>query len=112
MTITTVGYGDYYPVTLGGRLTGIFVMFAGIGIIGALASILASLLVSPSAPAPDAPMTGGRAERERRCVIERRDVVDVAGMAAVAKELAGLRAEVAGQRAEIAALRSSLGGGR
>ena len=57
VTITTVGYGDFFPVTAIGRLTGAFVMFAGVGIIGALASILASLLVSsPTAaePEPDA----------------------------------------------------------
>jgi voltage-gated potassium channel len=48
VTITTVGYGDFYPVTFLGRATGVFVMFAGVGIIGSLASILASLLV-PSA---------------------------------------------------------------
>ena len=53
MTITTVGYGDFFPITFLGRLTGVFVMFAGIGIIGALASILASLLVSSSSPEPD-----------------------------------------------------------
>ena len=52
VTITTVGYGDYYPVTLGGRITGVFVMFSGVGIIGALASILASLLVG-GAPAEE-----------------------------------------------------------
>jgi voltage-gated potassium channel len=50
VTITTVGYGDYYPVTAAGRITAMFIMFAGVGIIGALASILASLLVGSSAP--------------------------------------------------------------
>jgi len=45
VTITTVGYGDRYPVTLAGRITAMFIMFMGVGIIGALASILASLLV-------------------------------------------------------------------
>src|SRR3954466_9192365 len=48
VTITTVGYGDFFPVTSLGRITAFFVMVAGIGIIGALASILAALLVSPS----------------------------------------------------------------
>ncbi len=48
VTITTVGYGDRYPVTFWGRVTAMFIMFAGVGIIGALASILASLLVGSS----------------------------------------------------------------
>ena len=33
VTITTVGYGDYYPVTSVGRIIAIFVMFSGIGIV-------------------------------------------------------------------------------
>ena len=45
VTLTTVGYGDYYPVTVPGRISAMFIMFAGVGIIGALASILASVLV-------------------------------------------------------------------
>lgn len=56
VTITTVGYGDKYPVTPGGRVTAVFVMFSGVGIIGALASILASILVpqpKPDEPEPD-----------------------------------------------------------
>lgn len=48
VTITTVGYGDRYPVTPAGRTTAVFIMFMGVGIIGALASILASLLVGGS----------------------------------------------------------------
>jgi hypothetical protein len=48
VTITTVGYGDTYPVTPLGRMIGVSVMIAGVGIIGALASILASVLVPPA----------------------------------------------------------------
>jgi len=57
VTITTVGYGDFFPVTTLGRLTGFSVMLAGVGIIGALASILASMLVSPSKE-PEAAASG------------------------------------------------------
>jgi voltage-gated potassium channel len=98
VTITTVGYGDFYPVTMGGRLTGIFVMFAGIGIIGALASILASLLVSPSTPDEPAPDAAAAPAP---------DSVTAPSMApdAIVEELALLRAE-------IAELRESLSAGR
>jgi voltage-gated potassium channel len=60
VTITTVGYGDRYPVTTAGRITATFIMFMGVGIIGALASILASLLVG-GAPAPEEEETPGAA---------------------------------------------------
>jgi voltage-gated potassium channel len=54
VTITTVGYGDRYPVTVLGRITGVFIMFAGVGIIGVLASILSSILVgAPSTSAEE-----------------------------------------------------------
>jgi voltage-gated potassium channel len=82
VTITTVGYGDRFPVTLLGRTTGFAVMAAGIGVIGALASILASILV-PQAdkPEPVDPM-----------------------VPTLSQELADIKAELAG-------LRAALGGG-
>ena len=86
VTITTVGYGDRFPVTLLGRLVGLFVMLTGVGIIAALASILASLLVPP--PAPEEGTTPANTEAG----------VDAARLA---DELASLRAEVTALRAEI-----------
>ena len=82
VTITTVGYGDRFPMTGLGRITGVAVMFAGVGIIGALASILASILV----PQPESP-------DETEATVE---------------IYAALEAELAGIRAELAALRESL----
>jgi voltage-gated potassium channel len=96
-TITTVGYGDRYPVTFLGRTTAVFVMFAGIGVIGALASILASLLV-PSPPSADeiagavTPADGSTATRSP----------------ATSTDLEQLRRELALTRVEISELRDLL----
>jgi voltage-gated potassium channel len=88
VTITTVGYGDQYPVTLAGRITGVFVMFAGIGIIGALASILASILVPP----PDRKRTPDAGSPARRSVQEELQDVRL--------ELAALRRLIAVDRGD------------
>jgi voltage-gated potassium channel len=44
-TMTTVGYGDRFPVTAAGRAIGAGVMILGIGLFGLLAATLASFLV-------------------------------------------------------------------
>lgn len=50
VTLTTVGYGDQYPVTTTGRLAGIFVMFSGVALIGVLASYLSSFFMAEPTP--------------------------------------------------------------
>jgi len=45
VTITTVGYGDYYPVTGVGRLIAAGVMLSGIALIGVVTATLASYIV-------------------------------------------------------------------
>lgn len=46
VTMSTVGYGDYYPVTTGGRLCAVVLMVTGIGMFATLAGIVADLLHS------------------------------------------------------------------
>jgi voltage-gated potassium channel len=47
VTITTVGYGDQYPVTNTGRIIGMFVMILGVGLFGVLTGFLANSFLSP-----------------------------------------------------------------
>ena len=57
VTISTVGYGDHYPVTNQGRLFGSLIIVIGVGIFGTFTGYLANLFLSPSKkpPASDAP---------------------------------------------------------
>lgn len=46
VTITTVGYGDHYPVTNAGKAIGILVMTTGVGIFATFAGFIANKLLS------------------------------------------------------------------
>ncbi|MEL0250185.1 MAG: potassium channel family protein, partial [Actinomycetota bacterium] len=47
VSLSTVGYGDQYPVTTQGRVLGAFVILTGVGIFGTLTGYLANFFLSP-----------------------------------------------------------------
>lgn len=53
VTVTTVGYGDKYPVSTEGRLLACVLMSAGVGLFGTFTGFVASLLVEPDCDAEE-----------------------------------------------------------
>ncbi len=67
-TITTVGYGDRFPVTTAGRVIAMGLMFSGVGLFGALSGIIASNFLGKDEKEEEllAEVKALRAEFERR----------------------------------------------
>ena len=66
VTISTVGYGDRYPVTTEGRVVGTLIILVGVGIFGTFTGYLANLFLEPKKKAlnvdPQAPKDEARAK--------------------------------------------------
>jgi Ion transport protein len=54
-TITTIGYGDRFPVTNSGRLVGVWLMIVGVGLFGTFTAFVANAFVAPHAARAAAP---------------------------------------------------------
>ena len=55
VSITTVGYGDKFPITAGGRVSAFFVLAAGVGLFGVLSGYLANFFLTPSSADEEEP---------------------------------------------------------
>ncbi|MFY1688285.1 potassium channel family protein [Plantactinospora sp. WMMB782] len=80
VTITTVGYGDHYPVTTTGRFVALGLMIGGIGLIGFVTGSLATWIVERVSAASDQQTT-----------------------TATSADIAALRAEIAALRQQMEA---------
>lgn len=74
-TLTTVGYGDRYPVTTTGRIIAVFVMLSGISLVGLLTAAVAAIFI------------GSR---------EREDAREAASLSLILKRLNELEAKIEG----------------
>jgi len=81
-TVTTVGYGDEYPVTTTGRIVAALLMVGGISLLGAITATIASWIV------------------------ERIAEEDTTNQAATAAQIEELRGEIRGLREELAVRRA------
>ena len=63
VTITTVGYGDYYPVTAAGRFVAVLLMAVGVGLVGVVTATFSSWVLEKAAARnsdSDEPATRGQ----------------------------------------------------
>ncbi|MES2630654.1 MAG: ion transporter [Patescibacteria group bacterium] len=82
VTITTVGYGDRYPTTNGGRLVGMIVMFVGVGLFAVVTGFLANKFLPSTSEKKDESKTEGDAyieelQTEVRLIREKLDLLSL-----------------------------------
>ncbi|HLX51364.1 MAG TPA: potassium channel family protein [Streptosporangiaceae bacterium] len=91
VTVTTVGYGDRFPVSGGGRIVASVLMLVGIGLIGVLTATVASVFMKEHTDANKEVYKQGHADisqqlaviGQRLADVERRLGASPAGLAAV-----------------------------
>jgi voltage-gated potassium channel len=77
VTITTVGYGDYFPETVNGRIVAVGMMVGGVALIGVITATLASWIVEKVSDAakPKAAATAEQVDALRQEIAELKGLV-------------------------------------
>jgi voltage-gated potassium channel len=77
VTVTTVGYGDRFPVTEGGRAVAVVLMLVGIGLIGVLTATVASVFIKEHTDANKEEFKKGHADLGQRLSVISDRLADV-----------------------------------
>ncbi len=78
VTVTTVGYGDRYPVTTeGGRIVAVVLMLVGIGLIGTLTATVASVFIKEHTDAAKEEYKKGHADLGQQLSVISDRIVDI-----------------------------------
>jgi voltage-gated potassium channel len=77
VTVTTVGYGDRFPVSAGGRAVAVVLMLVGIGLIGVLTATVASVFVKEHTDANKAVFKKGHDELGQQLSVISERLADV-----------------------------------
>ncbi|MUL02360.1 ion transporter [Aliivibrio fischeri] len=48
VTISTVGYGDHYPITVAGKILAVMIILSGVGIFGMISGLITSIITEPA----------------------------------------------------------------
>lgn len=93
VTVTTVGYGDYYPITTLGRVVAVLLMVGGVGLFGSFAAYISSIFIEDDS------------EQEARAARAQRDMTralhhQISELTAEVRELRERLDQVAQERGE------------
>jgi voltage-gated potassium channel len=77
VTVTTVGYGDKYPVTEGGRIVASGLMLVGIGLIGVLTATVASVFMKEHTDSTKEEYRKGHADLSEQLAVITERLADV-----------------------------------
>jgi voltage-gated potassium channel len=97
VTVTTVGYGDFFPKTAGGRVVACILMLVGIGLIGVLTATVASVFIKEHTDANKEEVKKGHEHINRQML-----VID-ARLADIEERLGAAPTDVAAEAASVEA---------
>jgi voltage-gated potassium channel len=100
VTVTTVGYGDRFPVTGGGRTVAVILMLLGIGLIGVLTATVASLFIKEHTDSTKEEFKKGHADLGQQLAVISDRLTDVERrLGATPSEMAAVDATAAAEAA-------------